>query len=295
MLFNDAALQESFDTRGYAVLDDFLADDEVARLRGLLKDFHKHTEAYLNGTSGTINNLERGKFFTRHFQDLMFEEGLRTELALITQQALQKFLSVPYKSVAALGIYKPPRSPNSAIDLHVHHSNLAPGSPLPGLSLFVPLDDLNTELGPLAFVNGSHKLWEDDLSYTLTHMVAAYPELYSLMEDYLTTLSPGAGQAIVFDQFTIHKGLPNIHATAGRLAITAEFIPEDQQCVLFLPKFDSTGNVVSLHGREVLKLPLEFSTKHRWVPENLGDEVMTLEPYRLRPISTDEFEDRCFV
>ena len=48
---------------------------------------------------------------------------------------------------------------------------LAPGSPQPGLSLFAPLDDLDADLGPLALIKGSHKLWENDLSYTLsTHV-----------------------------------------------------------------------------------------------------------------------------
>ena len=295
MLFKDGELQESFDSNGYVFLDDFLADDDVARLRELLQDFHKHTEAHLKGTSGTINSIEKGKFFTRHFENLELEKNMRAEMADIAYYALQKFLNASYKTIAALGIYKPPCSPNSVIDLHVHHSNLAPGSKLPGLSMFVPLDDLDDALGPLALINGSHKLWENDLSYTLTHMDEAYPALYPLMENYLTTLSPRAGQAIVFDQFTIHKGWPNIHQTAGRLAVTAEFIPEEEQCVLFLPKFDGEGKIISLHGTEVLKLPLEFGTKHRWIPEHLGDEVLTLDPYQVSPISRDKFESCCFV
>ncbi len=150
-------------------------------------------------------------------------------------------------------------------------------------------------LGGCLLVLESHKLWGNDISYTLTHMDDAYPALYPIMGNYLTTLSPRAGQAIVFDQFTIHKGWPNIHQTDGRLALTAEFIPESEQCVLFLPKFNSEGKLISLHGKKVLQLPVEYSEKHRWIPEHLGEEVLTLDPYKIRPISRDEFESCCFV
>ena len=293
MIFSDAKIQEAFDHDGFAVLDDFFTAQDIDDLFRLLRGFEKHTEACLTGANGTINSVDKGLFLTRHFQDLEFEESLRLELSRIAIRAMQRFLRVKYKNIAALGIYKRPNSPDSAVDLHVHHSNLAPGSPQPGLSIFAPLDNLDADLGPLALIKGSHKLWENDLSYTLTYMRQTYPELYSLMESYLTTVMPQAGQAIVFDQFTIHKGLPNTHKSLGRLAITAEFIPEDQDCILFLPKYDAQGSVVSLSGRQVRKLPFEFSLNHRWIPEHLGDEVLTLDPYRVRSISADELTACC--
>ncbi len=293
MIFNDAIIQAAFDADGFAILDVFFNDQDIADLNQLLRGFEDHTEACLTGANGTINSVEKGLFLTRHFEDLELEESIRLALSQIATKAMQRYLSVAYKNIATLGIYKRPNSPDSTIDLHVHHSNLAPGSPLPGLSLFAPLDDLDADLGPLALIKGSHKLWENDLSYTLTYMQQTYPELYPLMESYLTTVMPQAGQAIVFDQFTIHKGLPNTHKSSGRLAITAEFIPEDQDCVLFLPKYDSQGRVTALRGRQVKKLPFEFSRNHRWVPEHLGDEVLTLDPYRVRTISADEFNACC--
>jgi ectoine hydroxylase-related dioxygenase (phytanoyl-CoA dioxygenase family) len=293
MIFADSGIQKAFDANGYAILDDFFSAHDIDRLSGLLRGFDELTEAVVDGATDTINSVEKGLFLTRHFQDLRLEESIRSEMSKIANKAMQRHLSVAYKNIAALGIYKRPNSPDSVVDLHVHHSNLAPGSPQPGLSLFAPLVDLDAELGPLALIKGSHKLWENDLSYTLSYMRQAHPELYPLMESYLTTVIPMAGQAIVFDQFTIHKGLPNTHKHAGRLAITAEFIPADQDCVLFLPEFDSDGNIAKLRGRQVNKLPLEFSRNHRWVPEHLGDEVLTLDPYRARPISVDEFKACC--
>ena len=218
---------------------------------------------------------------------------MRLKLSQVSNRALNRFLNIEFKNVATLGICKRADSPGSTVDLHVHHSNMAPDSPFPGLSLFAPLNDIDDALGPLAFIKGSHELWKDDLSYTLTYMKEAYPDLYPLMQSYLTPVSPSAGQAILFHQFTIHKGLPNIHKTSGRLAITAEFIPDILDCVLFLPKFDERGRVTSLHGRRVRKLPLRFSKRHRWVPEHLGEEVQTIDPYRVRTISADEFEHLC--
>lgn len=293
MLFNDPVLQDKLDTDGFVLLDNFYTPGDIADLRSVLQNFEQHTEAYLDGTSGTINKLEDGLFFTRHFQDLNLEENIRGQLSRITMPALQRFLSPEYKNVAALGILKQADSPSSVVDMHVHHSNLAPGSPLPGLSLFAPLNDLDDALGPLAFIRGSQNLWKDDLSYSMTYIGQSYPALYPLMESYLTNVCPTAGQAIVFNQFTIHRGLPNTHKTAERLAITAEFIPADQQCVLFLPEFDNQGEVRSLHGRRVEKLPLEFGTRHRWIPENLGDEVYTLDPYSVRDISAEKFKRCC--
>ena len=293
MPFKDKDLQISIERDGFVVLDNFFSPEEVTRLRGLLVGFEKYTEAYQGISSDPINDVEKGIFFTRHFQDLEREEAIRLELSAACNLALNRFLSVDYKNVGALGIFKRANSAGSTVDLHVHHSNLAPDSALPGLSLFAPLDDLDDALGPLALIKGSHELWKNDISYTLTYIKEAYPQLYPLMNSYLTTVSPSARQAILFDQFTIHKGFPNTHRSTGRLAITAEFIPKNFDCVLFLPKFDERGRVASLHGRRVTKLPLRFSKRHRWVPEHLGEEVQTIDPYRVREISEDEFRRCC--
>ncbi len=293
MLFNDVNLQNTFERDGFVLLDDFFSVDDIATLRDTLDGFEKHTEAYLDGASGTINDIEKGMFYTRHFQDLELEESIRLELSVACNRSLSRFLNIQYKNIAALGMFKPPNSPESILDMHVHHSNLAPGSPLPGMSLFVPLDDLDDALGPLALIKGSHELWKDDLSYSLTYIKESYPQLYPLMQSYLTNVCPSAGQAILFNQFTIHKGLANTHRTSGRLAITAEFIPEALDCVLFLPKYDERGHLASLHGRQVRKLPFEFCRRHRWVPERLGEEVHTIDPYRVRTISEDEFRHCC--
>ena len=293
MFFNDTNLQNSFEHDGFVVLDNFFSTEEIEKLRYILAGFEKHTEAYLGERADSINDLEKGVYLTRHFQDLDLEEKIRLELSTACNSALNKFLSIDYKNVGALGIFKPADSPGSTVDLHVHHSNLAPDSPLPGLSMFVPLDDIDESLGPLALIKGSHELWKGDLSYTLTYIKEGYPQLYPLMQSYLTTVYPSAGQAVLFHQFTIHKGLPNIHPTAGRLAVTGEFIPEDQDCVLFLPNFDANGSVVSLQGRRVTKLPLRFSKRHRWVPDYLGETVYTIDPYRVREISEEDLKRCC--
>lgn len=293
MLFNDLKLQTAFERDGFVVLDNFFSAEDIAKLRNILDGFEQHTEACLEGKSGTINSLEKGLFFTRHFQDLELEESMRRQLSVACNTALSRFLSIAYKNVAALGIFKRANSPGSTVDLHVHHSNLAPDSPLPGLSLFAPLDDIDDALGPLALIKGSPELWKDGLSHTLSYMKETYPQLYPLMQTYLTTVYPSAGQAILFHQFTIHKGLPNKHQKSGRLAITAEFIPENLDCVLYLPKFDERGGLASLQGRRVMRLPFEFSRRHRWVPEHLGEEVQTIDPYRVRAISEEEFKRCC--
>lgn len=293
MLFKDADLQKSFECDGFVVLDNFFSMEDIAGLREILAGFEQYTAAYRGGRQDTINDLAKGVFFTRHFEDLGLEEKIRLELSAASSRALKKFLNITYKNVGSLGIFKRADSPDSTVDLHVHHSNLGPGSALPGLSMFVPLDDIDESLGPLALIKGSHELWKDDLSYTLTYIKSAYPHLYPLMQSYLTTVCPSAGQAILFHQFTIHKGLPNIHKTSDRLAVTGEFIPESDDCVLYLPSFDDTGGVVSLHGHRIMKLPLRFSNRHRWVPEYVGEEVHTIDPYRVREISEEDFERCC--
>ncbi|MEC9375988.1 MAG: phytanoyl-CoA dioxygenase family protein [Pseudomonadota bacterium] len=293
MLFKNSIHQESFDHEGFVVIDDFFNNEELSELENLLENFEQYTEALIDGTDGTINSVEKGIFFTRHFKDLDLEEQMRSKLANIACKSLKRFLNIEYKTVAALGIYKEPNSPESIVPMHVHHSNLAPGSALPGISMFAPLNNLDDDLGPLAFIKGSQKLWENDLSYSLTYMEQSYPEIYPIMRSYLTNLYPISGQAILFNQFTIHEGFPNCHKSLGRLALTAEFIPSSETCVLFLPEWGGKGEVAALHGKEVLKLPFEFSDEHRWVPRNLGEEVKTINPYKVREISKEEFLHCC--
>jgi len=293
MLFKNQQHQASFEQDGYVLLDDFYTPEEIGQLNLRLENFDQYTEAKVKGSGDTINSVEKGIFFTRHFIDLQLEEKIRAELAYAANKALQKFLRTEYKSVAALGILKLPDSPNSEVPMHVHHSNLAPGNLLPGLSMFAPLTDISDALGPMAFIKGSQELWRKNLSYSLTYMRESYPDLYPLMRSYLTTVAPKAGQAIVFDQFTIHEGLPNTHASLSRLAMTAEFIPTEDQCVLFLPTWGKDGKVESLSGKKVLQLPFEFSKKHRWVPEHLGDEVMKVDNYQPLEITKDKFLQSC--
>lgn len=292
-VFNESKHQSTFDQDGFVLVDNFYSDDDLNELNNLLRNFEQYTEAYLDGAGDTINNMENGKFFTRHFRDLKTEEQIRFDLSLISNRAIQRFLSVEYKCVAGLGIFKRANSPNSHVKLHVHHSNLAPDNPLPGLSMFAPLHDLSEKLGPLGFIKGSHKLWQDDLSYTLTDMQECYPDIYPLMQSFLTTVTPLAGQAIVFDQFTIHAGEPNTHPTQDRMAMTAEFIPANEDCVLFLPAWNDKGKIAALKGRHVTKLPLEFSNKHRWVPEHLGEEIMSIDNYQPLEITKEKFLQSC--
>ncbi len=77
MLFDDPHIQDAFDHDGYALINDFFNRDELIELRLLLKNFEQHTEAMIAGTEGTINSVERGIFFTRHYQDLDLEETVR--------------------------------------------------------------------------------------------------------------------------------------------------------------------------------------------------------------------------
>jgi len=293
MLFKDQQHQASFEKDGYVLLDNFYTHEQIDQLNIKLDNFDQYTEAKIKGSDDTINSAEKGIFLTRHFVDLQLEEKIRAELAHTANKALQKFLTTEYRSVAALGILKLPDSPNSEVPMHVHHSNLKPGNLLPGLSMFAPLTDLTDALGPIAFIKGSQQLWRNNLSYSLTYMRESYPNIYPLMRSYLTTVTPKAGQAIVFDQFTIHEGLPNTHSSLNRLAMTAEFIPTKDQCVLFLPTWGKDGEVESLSGKKVLRLPLEFSKKHRWVPEHLGDEVMKINNYQPLEITKEKFLRCC--
>ena len=106
MIFNDAKIQEAFDADGFAILDDFFISQDIADLNRLLRGFEDHTEALLTGANDTINSVEKGLFLTRHFEDLELEESIRRELSLIATKAIQRYLSVAYKNIAALGIYK---------------------------------------------------------------------------------------------------------------------------------------------------------------------------------------------
>lgn len=220
---------EQFDRDGYLLIDQFLADDEIERLRSA----YMATVAQLR-SAGTLRNAAAAddtdahdkvyQLRTAHLLHAAFLEHVRNPRFLDVVEAL---IGPDIQLVHYQGLYKPALS-GGEVGWHQDDTYWPSGDPLVGsVSLWVPLDDATPENGCMWYVPRSHdRLLEHAKLWNPQDRKGFYYGIRELPGDMAARAIPAtvkAGGIAIHSGAMVHCSRPN-RSERPRRALASHFI-----------------------------------------------------------------------
>jgi len=210
-IFQDKTLQNQFDLHGYIVVD-FLSKNEVKALAQAYdpKDFGNPQGFY--STSFSLNEQVKEKLHT------LVDELVQSKAANI------------FNSFTSLGSCYLSKAPGELGEMPIHQDwTVIDESRYDSITMWVPLQDVNSNNGAMQVIPGSHRFSNALRSPSLPNPLSNIQE--ELRSD-LIEVPLNAGQAIIFSQALIHASPAN-KSEKNRLAVTYGLIPEEAQLLFY--------------------------------------------------------------
>jgi ectoine hydroxylase-related dioxygenase (phytanoyl-CoA dioxygenase family) len=193
-LFRDAGVQAEFETNGYVVIDllDQTQIDELTRFYAGLKN--AATPAY--GFQVSLDN-ELPEFVRSVSERLV--KTVRGSVDTHFQHHKIFTASFVTKAKNPLGVV-PPHQDWTFVDESRFWS----------ATIWCPLVDVNMDNGALGLIKGSHRLYDHIRPSPSPQYTPPFKDQLFSIFPYLNILELRAGQAVVFDNRTLHASPPNI-------------------------------------------------------------------------------------
>lgn len=255
---DERALMEEFRERGYVLLDDPVVDD--ATIERALEDLEGRYDDVATGYD--VPNRKQDAW---HFSEAVAEIA-RTPLVLALLERLYGRRPIPFQTL------------NFKVGTRQHaHSDTVHFHSIPQrfmAGVWVALEDIHPDSGPLVVYPGSHRLpVYDPFDLGIEASWSSYHEYEEAIEAIVVAMDlrphrvvPRRGQAVVWAANLIHGGSPVVDPNRTRLSQVTHYYFED--CVYYQP-----GASEPFMGRLALKQVREVGT---------GERVPNL--YRGRPV-----------
>ncbi len=192
-LFRDSALQHQFEASGFVVLD-LIDQGTVDRLRAF-HDGLSNAAVPQNGFQVSLDN-ESSRFVRAVSERLVDEVGPSVERHLTDHQIFTA--SFVTKSPNPLGVV-PPHQDWTFVDESRFWS----------ATMWCPLVDVNVENGALALLKGSHLLYDHVRPSPSPQYAPPFKDQLRDIFPYMQLVDLRAGQAVVFNNRTLHASPPN--------------------------------------------------------------------------------------
>ncbi len=208
-IVRDAALTDTLYNEGFAVVP-FLNAADLEILRAVYAKEH------------SISSETGGIFYSLYSQNLEYRERVNAEVGAVMEPRLQEFFH-SYKTVLNGFIIKVP-GPKSGFLIHQDTTGLDE-SKYSTLSVWVPLWDIGPEDGAMCMVRRSHKMF-----YPYRGISFAFPfdKIHGTVKRYLEPVYMKAGEALIFDQRTLHASLPN-KTDKNRVVVVSGLFPKEAE------------------------------------------------------------------
>ncbi len=211
-LFRDARVQTEFETNGYAVID-FIDAGQVAELKAFYHGLN-HTPTSTRGFQVSLDNPSPE--FVRTVSEKLFDT-VRASVEKHFKSYNMFTASFVTKGYDPQGVV-PPHQDWTFVDEAEYWS----------ATIWCPLVDVDFDNGALGVIKGSHRLYDHVRPSPSPRYEPPFRDQLSLIFPFLTLIPLKAGQAIVFNNKTIHGSPPNISAdvrVAFGIGITQEQAP----------------------------------------------------------------------
>lgn len=269
-IVRDAALTDTLYDEGFAVVP-FLNADDLERLRAVYHQEHK------------ISSETGGIFYSLYSQNLDYRARVNAEVGAVMEPHLQAFFH-SYKTVLNGFIIKPP-GPKSGFLIHQDTTGLDE-SKYSTLSVWVPLWDIGPEDGALCLVRRTHKMF-----YPYRGISFAFPfeKIHSTVKRYLEPVYMKAGEALIFDQRTLHASLPN-KSDKNRVVVVSGLFPQEAEFTMCYRENESAP--IEIYRQEddfILKYP-RFMHDCRSRP--IAGEKIGEVDFPIPMMTAEEFEQK---
>lgn len=247
--FQHIRQQESFEQKGYSLIDSFLTKDEVRELR----------EFYKNNTDNRLTGFHA----TMHSVDFALRAAVTEKITTVFKKKSDLLLD-EYRAVVGNFTVKEPGI-ESFFDFHLDW-NMLDESKARSVTIWVPLEDTNAENGNLWILEGSNHLADTYRCGPGLNLLAEKPHEFEEMRFEKKVLEMKAGDAIIYDHKLIHGSPPNLTQHA-RIAINLALLPKEVKALHYF------------YEKEQIKVyEVEDSFFHRC----LTHEVMEMHAYDLK-------------
>ncbi len=219
-VFLDPAVQRSMEENGFVTLS-LLGRDEVRRL----------TELFVESTGGVVENSAYGMYIGLEEKDLARKRALIERLSGVLMPRLGEHFADCKPHLGSFLVKAP--GADSYTSPHQDWTFVdAPG--YRSMTVWVALVDVDEANGCLGFVRGSHEFFDKPIGSPSPDFRTCAQGHEAVLYQYLAFVPLEAGQAVVFDNRTIHGAPPNL-TTAPRLAVAIGMTPRDADlCHYFL-------------------------------------------------------------
>lgn len=207
LTIKDKRIAEIIHEIGYVTVP-FLGPEEVKEIRELYEREH-----HIKAETG-------GMFYTLYSKDLDYRERMHNAIAKILKPKLDEYFS-DYKNIVNTFINKL-SGPESEFVTHQDMTGLDEFK-YTAISVWIPMQDMTLENGPLAVIEKSHWFFSPYRGVTFPF---PFKKIINSTKKYLKPILLKAGEAIVFDARMIHNSLGN-SSGKDRLAVLCGIFPKE--------------------------------------------------------------------
>lgn len=262
--FKDAELGRRFDEKGFVVLDEALDEAMLGRISD---HYERHRDRYL--FRRYISTMEMDDEEHRIGTSDLFFEATHAIADAIFSDYVQYY--------GGYGV-KHPTGDASILSLHQDLTMVPYDAPRTGLTLWVPLSDVDHANGCIQAVPGSHRL---NRCARAPGMDYAFSDIEEWICDELLKCVPmKRGQVLVMDQALSHRSGPN-GSERPRVAIMGMFRPRETRLRYYLLNEEDPSGTI-----DVYEVPDDFYLRQR-----LGDKPYAGELKGRIPRVTTPFPD----
>lgn len=212
-IFRDEEEQRAFDRDGFVKLS-LIGADDVRRLTAL----------FVDSTGGTVANSDYGMYIGLEEADL---DRKRALIRLVSEILLPRVGPHFLDCKPHLGSFLV-KAPGEDSYTCPHQDWTFVDAPNSSITVWVALVDVDEHNGALGFVTGSHHFFRSPVGSPSPEFQTSTQGHEALLYEYLRFVPLKAGEAVAFDNRTIHGATPNC-SSAQRIAVAIGMTPREAQ------------------------------------------------------------------
>ena len=234
-VFVEDEAQQTFQENGFVTLP-LLAADEVRQLTGLFEQ----------STGGTVENTDYGMYIGLEEQDLARKRALIGQISGIVLPRLAEHFTDCKPHLGSFLV----KAPGADSYTYPHQDWTFVDVPeFLSMTVWIALVDTSEDNGALGFVRGSQSFFDKPIGSPSPDFQTCTQGHEAILYEYLEFVPLKAGEAVVFDNRTIHGAPPN-RTSAHRTAVAIGMTPREAQLYHY---FLVPGSVTGSH-RTLAKL-----------------------------------------
>lgn len=233
-IFKNNTKQESFERNGFEKIESLLSTEDIA----ILKEF------YLTNLATEIKNSVYGMYVSIDEPNKQLKHAATQIIEKIVQPKLDQYFK-DYKTHLGSYLVKIP-DPHSYT--YPHQDWLFIDNDVKeyfSATLWISLENINTESGNLGFIKGSHQFINNLLGSPSPEIVTATMGHEKLLLSYLNFSNIAAGDAFIFNNKTIHAAFPNT-TNFDRIAVGIGITPKPAALYHYFLKPGTTNKIYKL-------------------------------------------------